>query len=151
KYKKKAIADLLKAYRDGLDTASALKTACAGVSKADFEKGYRAFLEKKVKELGGRKPEKRRTFDQLKEEYEKDKKNADVAAALAEMYLSRDRGKARELAEAAQEIKKTQPRAALVLARLARLGGDAKKERAILEAARDKDEPDAKLLLALGK
>ena len=47
-YGEPAIAKLLVAYRDGKDTAEALKEAC-GADKATFEKGYRAYVEEVVK------------------------------------------------------------------------------------------------------
>ena len=42
---------MLDAYRDGLDTAPAIEKVCK-ISKAEFEKGYLAFLDERVKKLG---------------------------------------------------------------------------------------------------
>ncbi len=146
-----AIGALLAAYAEGLDTASALKKACK-VERATFEKGYRAYLDEVVKSLGGGKaPEKRRTFEEVKAAHERNLDDLNVTATLAEMYLSRDRTKARELAESVLARKKNHPRAALVLSRLARQAGDVKQELALLEGALDRQNPDAKVLQALGK
>ena len=52
------------AYHDTADIAAALKTAF-GVEKADFEVGYRKYLEQVAKAAGGRRPEKALTFAEL--------------------------------------------------------------------------------------
>jgi tetratricopeptide (TPR) repeat protein len=147
-----AVAGMLDAYRDGLDTTAALNKVC-GVEKAEFEKGYRTHLEETVKGMPGRPTEKKRTLAQLKEAHEKDAADLDTAAELAEALLERgrDRVEARKLAEAVRDKKKNHPRASYVLARLAQLAGDVKQERELLEGALDRDAPDPKVLLALGK
>jgi Flp pilus assembly protein TadD len=146
-----AVGELLAAYADGLDTVAALKKACK-VERAAFEKGYRAYLDEVVKSIGGGKaPEKKRTFEEVKAAHERNLDDLNTAAVLAEMYLSRDRVKARELAEAVLAKKKNHPRAALVLSRLARLAGDVKQELTLLESGLDRQNPDVKLLQALGK
>jgi tetratricopeptide (TPR) repeat protein len=150
KYGPEAVGGLLAAYRDGLDTAAALKKVCK-VDKAEFEKGYVAFLHETVKALPGRPAPKRKTAAQLKEAHEKDPNDPDAAAALAEALLRRDRVEARKLAEAALERKKGHPLASLVLARLEREAGNVKQERALLESALDPDNPDPRVLQALGK
>src|SRR5262249_30831103 len=100
-YGEKAIGELLTAYKDGFDTAVAIENVCK-VSKADFEKAYRDFLKAEVQKISGKPPEKRKTFAELKAAYEKDTKNADAAAALAQAHLERsERIEARKLAEAA--------------------------------------------------
>src|SRR5262249_40164005 len=139
------------AYADGLDTTAALKKACK-VERAAFEKGYRAYLEEVVKALaGGKAPEKKRTFEEVKAAHERNLDDLETAATLAEMYLGRDPVKARQLAEGVLEKKKNHPRASLVLSRLARRAGDAKQELALLEGALDRKNPDGKVLQALGK
>jgi tetratricopeptide (TPR) repeat protein len=152
-YGKKAIGELLTAYRDGLDTSAAIRRVCK-TDKAAFEKGYRAYLDDVVKQIRGKPAEKKKTLAELKAAHEKDPKDADAAAAYAEALLDRsDRIGARKTAEAAQELKKDHPLAAVVLARLERIAGNVKKEREILEAAytANKDAPDVRLLRALGK
>src|SRR5262249_2243111 len=121
--------------------------------KAGFEKGYREFIEKLAKTLSGKPLAKKRTLAQLREAVEKDPDDLDAAAALAASLLNRSRYRveARRLAEGVLEKKKAHPGASLLLAHLARLAGDIKQERALLESARDADPPDPKILLALGK
>ncbi|HZY90262.1 MAG TPA: tetratricopeptide repeat protein [Gemmataceae bacterium] len=150
KYGPGAVGDMLAAYADGLNTEAALRKVCK-VEKADFEKGYRAHLDAVVKSLGGKPAEKRRSLKELKAAHEKDKDDAETAAELALRYLESDRVKARELAEGVLEKKKDHATASYVLARLARLGGDVKQERKLLEAALNKDAPDVRVLQALGK
>jgi tetratricopeptide (TPR) repeat protein len=152
KYGANAVGEMLAAYRDGLDTASALQRVCK-VDKAAFEKGYREYLDQTVKGLKNNRPvEKRRTFAELKDAHEKDPKDNDTAAALAEAYLSRrDPVQARTLAQEVLDRKKGHPRAAFVMARLAKLSGDVKEERRLLEDALDKANPDLIVVAALGK
>jgi tetratricopeptide (TPR) repeat protein len=152
-FKDEAIGDLLKAYKDGLDTSAAIRRVCKQ-SKADFEKGYRKFLDDEVKKIRGKAAEKKKTFAELKAAHEKDPKDADAAAAYAEAALERrDRIEARKAAEAAIAQKKDHPLASIVLARLERIGGNLRKERELLEAAynANKDNADPRLLRALGK
>jgi tetratricopeptide (TPR) repeat protein len=151
KYGADRIGELLAAYRDGLDTSSVIVKVCK-VDKAAFEKGYVEYLEGVVKEIkGGKKTEKRRTLAELKKEHDQKPDDPDVSAALAELLLGRDRVEARKLAKEALEAKKNHPLASYVLARLARLAGDVKEERTLLEAALDKNDPEPKVLVALGK
>jgi tetratricopeptide (TPR) repeat protein len=151
KYGAERIGELLAAYRDGLDTAAAIAKVCK-VDKAAFEKGYRDFLQETVKELRkGKPPQKRRTLTELKKLHQEKPDDLDVTAAMAEALLPRDRVQARELAQDVTSRKRDHPIANYVLARLARLGGDVRQERDFLERGRDKDHPEPKVLLALGK
>jgi cellulose synthase operon protein C len=150
KYGKPAIGEMLAAYRDGLSTAAAVQKVCK-VDKDAFEKGYKDHLQKTILTLKSKPPEKRKSLDQLKKEYEKNPDDIDVAAALAEASLGRSPVEARKLAQKVLDRKKNHPRACLVLARLARLGGDVKQEQELLERGLDRDDPDPKILQALGK
>jgi tetratricopeptide (TPR) repeat protein len=149
-YGKTAIADLLDAYRDGLDTTSALRKACK-VEKAEFEKGYRTFLDNVVKKMGGA-TGKKRPKEELEAAWKKDGNDLEAGAELALLELE-DGGlkRARELAEAVRAKKMNQPVACLVLATLERKAGNTTKERELLEAGLDRDRPDTRLLLELGK
>jgi Flp pilus assembly protein TadD len=144
------IGDLLNAYRDGMDTASAIRAVCK-VDKAEFEKGYRRHLEALVKTMGGKPGEKPLSFADLKKAVKEKPGDADLTARLAEEYLRRDRGQARELAQQVLEKKPKHPRASYVLARLELLGGNRKKARSLLEDAVDREKPDPKVVRALGK
>ncbi len=147
----KAVAGLLAAYGDGLETGSAIKKVC-GVDQAAFEKGYRAFLEERAKKVTPRTAAKSLTFKQLKEAYVKDPTNADVAGQLAQKYLLvGDKKQARKLAEEALERKKTQPQAAFVKAKLLTDGGEPDRALDLLASALDAQTPDLKLAKLLGK
>ena len=149
-YGKQAIGELLNAYRDGLDTAAAIRAVCK-VSKEAFEKGYRGHLEAVVKAMGGKPGVKPLRFSELKAAVKEKPGDADLMARLAEEYLRRDRGQARTLAEQVLEKKPKHPRASYVLARLEMLGGNTRKARTLLEAAVDRTSPDPKVVRALGK
>ncbi len=145
-----AIGEMLAAYREGLDTGEVIQRVCK-VDKATFEKGYRAFLDEAIKPLQQGKPvEKKRKLEELKTAYEKDN-DLEAGAELAVRYLARDRVQARKIAEEVLERKKKQPKATYVLARLERLAGNVRQERSLLEGALNKDDPDPRLALALGK
>jgi cellulose synthase operon protein C len=144
------VGELLAAYRDGLGTAEVIRRVCK-VDKETLEKGYRAFLDETIKPLQQGKPvEKKRTMEELKAAYEKEN-DLGAAAELALRYLARDRVTARKIAEEVLERKKNHPKASYVLARLERLAGNVKQERTLLEGALNKDDPDPRILLALGK
>src|SRR5262249_26016358 len=102
KYGPQTVGELLAAYADGLDTVAAINKACK-VDKATVEQGYRAYLDETIKTLKSKPTEKKLTFPELKEAYEKDPGNADLAAKLAEENrLRKNLDKARELAKAAR-------------------------------------------------
>src|SRR5262249_53001823 len=145
-----AVGDLLEAYRDGLDTAEAIRKVCK-VEKAEFEKGYRRHLEEVVKKLGGKPDEKPMSFSELRAAFKEKPGDLDVMARLAEEYLRRDRAEARKLAGQVLDKKGKHPRASYVMARLEALGGNTEKARALLEGAVDRAAPDVQVLKALGK
>jgi tetratricopeptide (TPR) repeat protein len=150
KYGPAVVGELLAAYRDGLGTAEVIRRVCK-TDKETLEKDYRAFLDEAIKPLQHGKPaEKKRTLEELKAAYEKEN-DLEAAAELALRYLQRDRATARKIAEDVLERKQNHPKATYVLARLERLGGNVKKERVLLEGALNRDDPDPRILLALGK
>src|SRR5205807_6082061 len=62
---------LLTAYRDGRDTADAIKQVC-GVDVTAFEAGYKVFVKELAAKLRGRPPEKPLTLAQLQAAVAKD-------------------------------------------------------------------------------
>ncbi|MHB1423752.1 MAG: tetratricopeptide repeat protein [Gemmataceae bacterium] len=149
KYGADAIGGLLAAYGDGLGTATALQRVCK-VDKETFEKGYRAYIDEAIKPLLGGKPaEKKRTLAELKSAYQKNN-DLEAGAELALQYLKRDRVQARKIAEEVLDHKKNQPKALYVLARLERLAGNVRRERSLLEDALNRDDPDPRIVSALG-
>jgi tetratricopeptide (TPR) repeat protein len=151
KYGPQAIADLLQAYRDGLDNAAAVTKACK-VDKAKFEAGYKAHLQEVVKSLRGKPAEKRMTVAELTAEHEKDPDNLDIAARLAEAYFRQNRKKeARTLVDAVLAKKKGHGLASYVKARLVLAAGDEDEARKLLEAAVDRQAPEPNVVQLLGK
>jgi tetratricopeptide (TPR) repeat protein len=111
-----AIGKLLQAYADGLDTDGALPKAI-GTTKADFEKGYRAFLEDRVRNLPIPPVTKKLTLKELREAYKKMPEDADICAQLAEKHwLIGDTDKAKKFADEALIAKADHPIAAYVKA-----------------------------------
>ncbi len=147
---KAAVGKLLAAFGEGLGVEAALKKA-AGVDRETFEKGYKAYLKEVVAGIGGTTAEKKRPIAEIKADYDKAANDADIAGEYAEALLSRDRAEARTVAQAALKAKPGQPRASLVLAKLAQLGGDPDEQKRLLQAAFDRANPDVRILRELGK
>lgn len=147
----RAVAGLLAAFSDGLDTGAAIEKVCK-VSKTQFEKGYRAFLEERVKQMPTLAAKRRLTSKELEAAHTKDPQNADVAAQLAERRLDvNDKDAARKLTE---EVLKTQPKhplASYVKARLALASGDKGLALALLEAVVAAEPPEVKVIKLLAK
>ena len=148
---KKPVGVMLAAFAEGKSAVEAIAIACK-VDKATFEKGYRAYLARVVEETGGKAAaEKQRTLADLRAEYKKDPKNADVCAELALRLVGKQRAEARRLAEEATDVKRNQPKALYVLSLLAQRAADTKLERSLLERAIDKANPEPLVCKALGK
>src|SRR5262249_34154744 len=130
---------------------SAIAKVC-GVDKKTFEEGYRSYLSDVVAHMQGRPAAKPLSYSQLQRAHEADPDNFEVAARLAEQYLiRRDRKEARKLAEEVLAKKAAHPLASYVKARLLQDAGEEESVRMLLEAALDRQEPDPKVLQALGK
>jgi cellulose synthase operon protein C len=146
----KSVAGMLAAFSDGLDTDSAIFKVCK-VSKAEFEKGYRAFLEQRVKRM----PVSAASGLSLKElraAHDKDPKDANVAAQLAERLLNiNDKADAGRLADEALATNKTHALAAYVKARLLVEGGEKDRALTLLDSVKDAKPPEAKALKLLAK
>lgn len=145
-----AVGRLLAAFAEGHDTDGALPKAIK-VTKADFEKGYRAFIEERVKNLKLPAQPPVKTLKELKEERKKNPEDPDIIAQLAEKHLQTGDGKiALELANEALRLKLNHPLAAYVKAAV--LMGDKKNDLAIAvlaaSVAEHPDEPKALKLLA---
>jgi tetratricopeptide (TPR) repeat protein len=127
------LAKILAAYKQGLDTAAAIRAGCE-VDKAEFEKGYRKYVDELVKGVAAapkKTKEKELTFDELKQAAKDDPADLDVKARLAEQYVKRRMtDEAKPLIDEVWEKKPGQPTAALLRARF--LADDGDKEAAIL-------------------
>jgi tetratricopeptide (TPR) repeat protein len=146
-----AVGALLSAFHDGLDNDAAIRRTCK-VEKADFERGYRAYLQEVLKSAGVRPVEKSQTLKELEEANKKNPDDLDTAAKLAEQYQRRRRNdEARKLVEGVLEKKKNHTLAAVVKARLLLADDDTESARTLLESALDRSAPDPRVLLALGR
>lgn len=141
-----SLGRLLQAYADGLPTEVGIR-ALFGVDKADFEKGYVAYLDKVVAALPTSHAEKSRSFPETERAYQADPGNADLAADLAVHYLERKKNKrARELAGEALAKEPKQATALYVLAKLEWSIGKPKEAAEILAGALDPANPNPRLL-----
>ena len=149
-----SLGPMLNAYRDGLDTAAALKKVCK-VEKDAFERGYRVAVAEVVKAIpagGKRAPEKPMTLAELEKAHKKDPADPDVAARLADQYARRKKAAdARKLADAVLDEHPGHPLASIVKARLLANAGDDEGSLKIIEAAAKASPDDPRLLLALGR
>lgn len=145
-----ALAKMLAAYADNLDTRRALDR-CFGVKQEDFERGYAEYVKKIVENLPAAAKAEERSLAELQKAHEADPQNAQAAAMLARAHLDRETyPEARRLARAALSIDPREQTAALVVARLHLLVGDTDEALAALEQAIDPQAPadDALALLA---
>jgi len=151
KYGEPAIGKLLAAYADGLETDAAL-ARCFKVDKAAFEKDYRAFLTDRLPKDVVKAAPTFASFRAVKEAYEKDPKNPDTTAALAERYYNLgNRKEARGYADKALGLKKFHPVAVYVKALVLSDAGDAEIALDLLNTAVDEKTTDVKPLRMLAK
>lgn len=149
-----AIAKLLNAYREGLDDATALSKTL-DLSKEEFEKRYRNYIEKQVKAISTRPqtaPEKPMKFDELLKAHQANPDDVDLAARVADGYERRRMlNEARKLVDEVLNKSEGHPLATLVKARLLLNAGDNVGAVALLEIALKKDETHPKLLEEIGR
>jgi tetratricopeptide (TPR) repeat protein len=137
---------LLAAYREGLTTDQALPRVF-GLSKADFEAGYREYLESIVAQLRGRKLEEPVTPAVAEKEYREQPGDTRLAARYAHELLKLGKRKeARQIALAALEENRAEPLAAVVMATLELRGEDVPAAISWLEPALNRDDPHPKVL-----
>jgi Flp pilus assembly protein TadD len=151
KHGDKSVPGMLAAYRDGLDTAAAIRKVC-GVDVPAFEAGYKAYLRDLLGSIRGKPVEKPLTLAQLQSAVEKDPDDADLAARLAEQYWRRRRASdARRLVEAVLQKNPKHGLAQYVKAQLQLAAGDDEAAQKLLEEAAAQEPPEPKVLQALGK
>ncbi len=148
-----AVAKVLNEYKAGKDTASVIQSAC-GVSKAEFEKGYRQFVAEIVK---GSAPaagptEKAMTFDELVEAVKENPKDNDLKARLAEQHLRRNKiTDAKKLADEVLDDKPGHGLASIVKSKLLDRANDPEGAKAALEDALEINPNDTKLIASIGR
>lgn len=153
-----ALAKMLAAYRDNLDTKAALKRSF-DVEQEKFEAGYLDYIRNIAKGLSAAAPQDEMKFAELLKAYREDSDDVDNSAKLAAAYLAREEwDKARPIAEKAWKRNPKHQRAAYAMARVRLLGGfnddDHKKKieaeaEKILVDALDRKDPNPELLSLL--
>jgi tetratricopeptide (TPR) repeat protein len=151
KYGAKTVGEMLAAYREGLGTGAAIQKVCK-VSKAEFEKGYKTFLEGLVRKLRGKAVATPLSLDELQEAHAKKPNDLDLTAQLADrLYEEGEKEKALKLAQEVLNKKKAHPLASYVRAKLYFDGGQKKQAMSLLEATLDQKDAEPKVLLLLGQ
>jgi cellulose synthase operon protein C len=136
---------MLAAYAEGLETPAAIRRTF-GVSQAEFERGYAAFLKEAAAGRALPWPAER-DFKQVRKAAREHPKDADAAAALAYAYL--ERGEARETLESAQAALQLRPKHPLAVFVVASLRVKASKPREaieMLEGCLDRKSPQPNVL-----
>lgn len=136
-----SLSKLLDAYRRNLTTTQAVSEVF-GVDKADFEKGYREYLDKVVAGIRSGDSESEKSPSQIEKAYNKNKSDPDTAAEFARLMLRiGNRGEARKVAVEVLKTNQQQPIAAAVVAYLKMRDEKFDEAAEILERALDKEHP----------
>jgi Flp pilus assembly protein TadD len=147
-----ALAKLLAAYKQNLTTEAALKREFK-VSVADFEKGYKQYVEAEVQKTGVEVKAKKlvgRSIVDLEESIAKAPEDASLHAELALAQLNaNDLPAARKAANAARKLEPKQPIAAYVLARIQTSIGDNEAAQKLLAEVHNKEKPDERVVALL--
>ena len=136
-----ALAKMLLAYRDNLDTRAALKR-CFGVEQKAFEQKYLAYLKQVVAGLNQEDKSAELSPSELEKALAADPDNADLLAQSA--YARLQRKAYPQAAGLAKQAIKSQPQhqlATYVLARLQLLVGETNEAVRLLEACLDREAP----------
>jgi len=150
-YGEPCLGKILNAYKRGLDTDAAIRAGCE-VAKAEFEKGYTAFVNDIVKNIRGvqKKPrEKELTYEELQKVVKESPDDLDLKARLAEQYVRRRENvdEAKKMIDEVWEKKPGHPIAALLRSRFLTDDGDSEAAIAALELGL-KDSPGDERLKA---
>ncbi|MBW3597479.1 MAG: tetratricopeptide repeat protein [Planctomycetes bacterium] len=148
-YGEDALAKMLAAYADNLDTREALRR-CFHVEQEEFEERYLKFVDRIIAEAGPLGDAATLDLAWLQDAVKEDPKDAENLARLAYAYLQRKANpQARRLALAAQQVEPQQQLAAYVLARLQLSIGDARQALELLENAVSEEDPQENALALL--
>lgn len=144
-----ALAKMLDAYRDNLDTRAALRRSF-GVEQEQFEQKYQAYVKQIAAGLTSSAASVEKSLSELEDALAADSNNAELMAQLA--YARLQRKMYPGAAELAKESLKADPKqqlAAYVLARLKLLVGETDEALQILEMRLDRDAPQKNALSLL--
>ncbi len=141
-----ALAKMLTAYADNLSTRAALERSFH-VSQADFEAGYKKYLDEIVAGLSSHKKAKPHTLAELEKLLAAEPKNPALLAEMALAQLSRKAyPDARRSADKALALDPRQQLATYVRARLHMVVGENDQAYKLLTAALDPADPQENLL-----
>jgi Flp pilus assembly protein TadD len=141
-----ALAKMLAAYRDNLDTRAALKRSF-DVDQAKFEAGYLDYIRNIAKGLSAAGPQDEMKFSELVKAHQAEPGDNGIGSKLAAAYFARDElAKARKLADKILEQDPKNQRAAYVAARVRLVVGDDEEAEKLLAEALDRKAPNADLL-----
>ncbi len=133
------------AYAENLATDAAIRKVF-GISRAEFERGYKAFLRKQIDAVPMLAAAETEHFDELEKAHRQQPKDADVAARLALAYFQRGaKTQAAELAAETLKLQPKQPLATYVLVRLQK-AGTPQEAMAKLESCLDRKAPEPLVL-----
>ncbi len=146
-----SLARLLDAYRQNRTTDQAVPEVF-GVEKADFEKGYREFLDRLVAGLQKSEEEADPKPSQIEKAYEKNKSDPKAAANYAKLMLMiKKRDEAKKIAEEVLKKEPSQPVAAMVVAILFLRDEKIDDAAKALEPAFDREHPSKPIVELLMK
>ena len=141
-----SLARLLDRYGRGDETPAAIETAFA-VPLADFEAGYRDYLDELVAGLSESEEQPLPSFAEAEKAYRKDPRDAAVCGALAYHHYRRENlGKARQYADEAKAVEPHQPLAAYVLSRMEYGIGNVERALVLIDEVRETHPLDERLL-----
>jgi tetratricopeptide (TPR) repeat protein len=141
-----SLAKLLDAYRRNRTTDQAIPEVFE-VTKEDFEKGYRDYLNKVVADIRKSDDEPEIRPNQIEKNYEKNKKDPQAAAEYARLLLYvKKRDEAKKIAEEVLKSQPANPVAAFVIGALLIRDDKPRDALAVLEPALDAEHPHHQLL-----
>jgi tetratricopeptide (TPR) repeat protein len=151
RFGKDALIKMLSAYRRGLTTDRAIDD-CFQVTKAEFEKGYLAYLDEVLKTIRTRVSEEPVKMSVLERQLKEKPEDPDLNAQMAyEHWARRDLKEARPFADKALELKPHHALASFVKAQLLVTIGDEDAALVILEPALDPKHPNERVIDLLGE
>ena len=140
-----SLAKLLDAYRRNRTTDQAIPEVF-GVTKVDFEQGYREHLDKLVESLKQTESEPEVKPSQIEQVYERNQSDPKAAADYARLLVIREPNKARSIAKKVLQQDPTQPVAAFVVATLLVRDDTLDEAAKVLEPALNNEHPNQPLL-----
>jgi len=141
-----ALAKMLSAYADNLDTPSAISRSF-GISQEEFDRQYLEYIKKVVAELPASDAEEDLSPAELEKKLKAEPQNPKWMAMSAREWLDRkDYAQARRLADGALKLDPKNQLAAYVRARLYLLLGETQPAVALLTGTLDEAKPQPNLL-----